>query len=204
MFKIKTLSWLLFITLTAIFASSNTAYSQSEQLKLTWSDNASNEDGTKVERGSVSAGPYTEIFSLVGANLITFTDGNLNQATDYCYRIRAFNAGGFSGYSNTACATTPAVLTVVKIGTGQGTVSSAPVGISCGVTCTAKFSGKSLITLTAVVTSGSVFDGWSGACTGTASTCTVTMDAAKSVTASFSTIGVPAAPSNLVATPVLP
>ena len=43
------------------------------------------------------------------------------------------------------------------------------------------------MTLTAVPTTGSVFAGWSGACTGSAG-CTVTMSQARAVTASFSRV----------------
>jgi len=41
-----------------------------------------------------------------------------------------------------------------------------------------------VVTLTARAARGSTFVGWSGACTGTGS-CAVTMNAAKSVTATF-------------------
>ncbi len=70
-------------------------------------------------------------------------------------------------------------LTVTKTGTGAGTVTSAPAGITCGTTCTAPFNSGTVVTLTAAATVGSTFDGWSGGgCTGT-STCAVTMDAAQ-------------------------
>ncbi len=76
-------------------------------------------------------------------------------------------------------------LTVTRSGPGTGTVTSAPLGIDCGSTCVASFHPGTLVTLSAVATSGSLFNGWSGAgCTGTGS-CQVTMDAAKGVTASF-------------------
>jgi uncharacterized repeat protein (TIGR02543 family) len=41
------------------------------------------------------------------------------------------------------------------------------------------------VRVTASAATGSTFAGWSGACAGTAAACTVTMDAAKAVTASF-------------------
>jgi endoglucanase len=44
------------------------------------------------------------------------------------------------------------------------------------------------VTLTASAASGSTFAGWSGACTGTG-TCTVSMSAARSVTATFNSTG---------------
>ncbi|MBI1736724.1 MAG: hypothetical protein HYR51_16280, partial [Candidatus Rokubacteria bacterium] len=75
-------------------------------------------------------------------------------------------------------------LTVTKSGGGTGTVTSNPARITCGATCAANFSIGQTVTLTASAASGSVFAGWSGACSGTGS-CTVTMNAAKSVTATF-------------------
>lgn len=75
-------------------------------------------------------------------------------------------------------------LNVAKAGTGSGTVTSSPAGISCGSTCAASLAAGTLVTLTASPDGTSTFAGWSGACSGTG-TCTVTMDAAKSVTASF-------------------
>jgi cellulose 1,4-beta-cellobiosidase len=75
-------------------------------------------------------------------------------------------------------------LTVAKAGTGSGTVTSSPAGISCGATCSASFASGTSVTLTATAASGSTFAGWSGACTGTGA-CTVAMSAAQSVTATF-------------------
>jgi hypothetical protein len=79
-------------------------------------------------------------------------------------------------------------LTVSKSGTGSGTVTSSPSGINCGSTCSYTFAYNTQVTLTASPTSPSTFGGWSGACSGTG-TCTVTMDAAKSVTANFNAPG---------------
>jgi hypothetical protein len=76
-------------------------------------------------------------------------------------------------------------LTVTKAGAGSGTVASNPVGISCGTTCSASYNSGASVTLTATAASGSTFAGWGGACTGTAATCTTTMTAARSVTATF-------------------
>ena len=75
-------------------------------------------------------------------------------------------------------------LNVNKTGTGIGTVTSSPAGIDCGVTCSASFNYNTDVTLTATASTGSAFTGWSGACTGTG-TCTVIIDAAKSVIANF-------------------
>lgn len=87
-------------------------------------------------------------------------------------------------------------LTVTKSGTGMGTVSSSPSGINCGSTCLVGYNIGTAVTLTASPSGGSTFTGWGGACTGTG-VCVVTMDAAKSVTATFTVLAVPASPSNL-------
>jgi ABC-type xylose transport system substrate-binding protein len=75
-------------------------------------------------------------------------------------------------------------LTVTKAGTGTGTVSSSPAGITCGADCSQIYNYNTTVTLTATPAAGSLFSGWSGACTGTGS-CVVSMTAAKSVTATF-------------------
>jgi len=79
-------------------------------------------------------------------------------------------------------------------GTGSGTVTSSPAGISCTVTagtaagaCSADFVAGTQVTLTAVPGAGSAFAGWSGTCSGTG-TCQVAMDAARSATATFNTV----------------
>lgn len=77
-------------------------------------------------------------------------------------------------------------LAVLKAGTGQGTVTSAPAGIDCGADCGESYAQGSVVTLTATPAAGSTFTGWSGACTGTGN-CVVTMNAAQSVTATFDT-----------------
>jgi hypothetical protein len=76
-------------------------------------------------------------------------------------------------------------LTTATAGTGGGTVTSSPAGISCGNACLASFGIGASITLTATPDANSGFTGWSGACTNASGACSVTMDVAKSVTASF-------------------
>lgn len=89
------------------------------------------------------------------------------------------------GVANGLFPTSTFTLTIATAGTGSGTVTSSPIGISCGATCSSYASGTS-VTLAAMPSSGSTFAGWSGACSGTGS-CVVTMDADKTVTATFST-----------------
>ena len=81
-----------------------------------------------------------------------------------------------------------AQLTVNKAGSGTGTVTSAPAGINCGVTCSANYAGGTVVTLTAASAVGSTFAGWSGGgCTGTG-TCNVSLNANTAVTATFNTV----------------
>jgi len=75
------------------------------QIKLTWKDNAANEDSFRIERRPGAAGVFKRI-AVLAANANHFTDAGLSANTVYFYRLRASNKGGFSGYSNEAEATT--------------------------------------------------------------------------------------------------
>ena len=77
------------------------------------------------------------------------------------------------------------LLSVTKMGTGSGTVTTSPAGIDCGSQCSANFGAGTLVTLTASPAIGSVFEGWGGACSGTAATCQTIMNAAQEVMATF-------------------
>ncbi len=79
--------------------------------------------------------------------------------------------------------------TLTVSSTGSGTVTSAPAGISCGTDCTQNYASGTSVTLTATAASSYMFAGWGGACAGTSSTCTVSMSAARSVSASFTATG---------------
>ena len=75
-------------------------------------------------------------------------------------------------------------LTVSKSGAGTGTVESDSPGISCGDACKAEFNAGRTVKLTAVPAAGSVFAGWSGACSGTGS-CQVILSGPAAVEAIF-------------------
>lgn len=71
---------------------------------LAWTDNASNEEGFRIERSLTSGSGFSEI-ATVGANVNTYPDTGLTTGTTYYYRVCAFNASGDSDYSNEADAT---------------------------------------------------------------------------------------------------
>jgi hypothetical protein len=76
-------------------------------------------------------------------------------------------------------------LTVAKNASGRAVIMSAPAGIDCGSTCSYSFFEGTEVVLTATPEVGWSFGGWSGACTNASETCTVSMDADKSVGATF-------------------
>jgi hypothetical protein len=68
---------------------------------------------------------------------------------------------------------------------GDGVVASSDGAIDCGAQCSGDFPTTATVTLDAAANAGSTFAGWSGACTNASGPCTVTMDAARSVKATF-------------------
>lgn len=76
-------------------------------------------------------------------------------------------------------------LTIEKVGTGSGIVTSTPAGINCGSDCSETVPQGKKIKLKAKASSGSIFGGWGGACTGTTLSCTVTINGDQVVTATF-------------------
>ncbi|MBK8012006.1 MAG: hypothetical protein IPK13_11705 [Deltaproteobacteria bacterium] len=75
-------------------------------------------------------------------------------------------------------------LSVQRSGDGAGVVRS-EAAIDCGDLCEVQLPAETTVELRATPSAGSTFRGWSGACAGMNETCTVLMDRARSVTASF-------------------
>ena len=77
-------------------------------------------------------------------------------------------------------------VTVQKQGIGSGTITSTPLGIDCGTTCSGEIEQGTMVSFNAATAPGSVFVGWSGgACSGAVPTCTVVIIANQTVTATF-------------------
>ncbi len=119
-----------------------------------------------------------------GSTFTGWSGANSCEGTGTCtFTIIAATAvtANFGGSTNNFA------LTVSPAGTGTGTVTSAPAGISCPTTCSANFASGTAVTLTAAAAEGSTFAGWTGSgCSGTG-TCVVTVTAATAVTATFNT-----------------
>lgn len=143
-------------------------------------------------------------FSIVSGGAFTLAPG-ASQAV--VVRFHSATAGSFisnvtftasgdtlSRIVTAAATSAPVTLAITKNGTGTGTVTSAPAGITCGTDCTETVAAGAGFTLTATAASGSTFAGWSGGgCSGTAP-CTVALNANATVTATFNTSSPAAAP----------
>jgi N-acetylneuraminic acid mutarotase len=75
------------------------------QTKLTWLDNANNEDGYRIYRKLGDDGTY-ELIDTVDANETEYLDNGLSPDTRYVYKVIAFNELGDSNFSNEDGATT--------------------------------------------------------------------------------------------------
>jgi titin len=108
--------------LTATAVSTN-------QINLAWADNSNVEDGFKIERAPDNAGS-PGVWAQIGAaatNITGYADTGLSVNTKYWYRVRAYNAGGESGYSDLASDTTFGI-GVLVVTPPDGLVSSGYVG----------------------------------------------------------------------------
>lgn len=68
---------------------------------------------------------------------------------------------------------------------GSGRVTSPAGGLDCANSCSVQVADNAVVTLTAVPATGFALQAWGGACSGSAATCTLTIGAARSVTATF-------------------
>ncbi len=152
---------------TALSASATS----STAISLSWTNNATNQSGFYIER-STNGTTFAQIAS-VGANVTSYNSSGLNSSTQYFYKVRAFNGGGNSAYSNTASATTlaPPATTPVHVGAVNGysirarknwrgvfevTVHDGSHNTVSGATVLVSWSGSASGSATAVTNSGGV------------------------------------------------
>ncbi len=86
-----------------------TALSQ-RTVSVSWTDNADNEEGYRVERRLTTDSAYTVVATLA-AGSTTYRETSLKAATSYTYRITGFNQGGET-------ASRPVTVTTLPAGTG--------------------------------------------------------------------------------------
>ncbi|MDQ3823725.1 MAG: hypothetical protein M3321_10865, partial [Actinomycetota bacterium] len=156
-------------------------------LSVTYSGNG-NVNGAGIDCGSDPPGSQCTRTVLTGSTLTVreapasghvFTGwGGACSGTDVTCTVHLTDDRSVSA---TWVDSTGVLLTVSVSGNGKVTGS----GIDCPPTCAASQAENSTAVLSATPAEGYVFTGWDGACTGTAPTCSVLMDAAKSVTATF-------------------
>jgi|GEM_PF-813362 len=95
------------------------------------------------------------------------------------------------GWTDCAIVDPSAPQTLTMAVSGGGEVTSNPAGISCGSDCTEPLPMGTLVTLSARPEPGQFFAGWSGACAGTTTTCTVMLNGPRKVMATFQTVMYP-------------
>jgi len=198
---------------TVVQLAANTTRSMSfasiEQL-LGWTPVA-NQQHVNVTFEAVEREVAPILVSTFITNQVMGTSVNMSSICQVNEIVTDDDNGGSGGTDGTdgSGGTTPFALTVTKAGTGTGAVTSSPTGIDCGALCPNRafdFDPGTVVSLAATAANGATFQGWSGACTGTG-ICNVTMNAAKSVTATFEpsthslTVSVVGS-GNVVSTPV--
>ncbi len=67
---------------------------------LTWDNNNTSEQGYKIERKEGETGTFAEVGSTL-ADITTYTDTAVTEATQYFYRVRAYLGTTYSDYSQT-------------------------------------------------------------------------------------------------------
>ncbi|HEY3324108.1 MAG TPA: lamin tail domain-containing protein [Planctomycetota bacterium] len=95
--------------LTPMAPSNLAATAQSSyQINLTWTDNASNEDGFTVQRSPDGTTNWTQVGG-VGPNVTAWQDTFVSPTTTYYYRVCAYTGIQPSGWTLVASATTPQI-----------------------------------------------------------------------------------------------
>lgn len=79
-------------------------YISGRGMSITWQGNNSGGTEFLLER-SDNGGPYAQIAVVPYARALSYGDGNVSPGNRYCYRVKARNGGGESGYSNEGCVT---------------------------------------------------------------------------------------------------
>ena len=148
------------------------------QIDLTWTDNADNERGFRIQYSSDHWQTYNEktvALANITGNSITGLEGTIR----YEFRVAAYNTTGNSGFSNTATDSTITdnhffLRTEIE---GPGRILVEPDS--------SHFEAGSIVTITAVADTGYIFDTWLEDVTGTENPKIITMTTSILVKARF-------------------
>jgi hypothetical protein len=156
-------------------------------LEITNFNPASSRTGTLVAVNGSNFLDVTEVlFNGAAASFSVQSDSVLNvtvpaQASTGIVTVKT----AYSTTNSAQAFTVLQPLTVAKVGSGNGTITSAPDGVNCGDDCSEDYSDSTSVTLSAQPAANSLFSGWSGACSGNATECVINVNEAKSATATF-------------------
>lgn len=173
------------------------------QLHLAWTDSSNGANGFQVERKTTAGGGFVVVATL-GKGVTQYADVGLQVSTLYYYRLRAYNAFGYSLYTNETNATTdagPSISGVLPSSGGMGTlvtVSGNNFGASQGTSTVSVGTAEAAITswsaTSIVITIPSVPGG--------VQSVSVNANGASFNAAEFQVIATPEAPSDLLANAV--
>ncbi len=124
----------------------------------------------------------------LSANTLSYGPTTVTDNVTYTWTVYATNSTGVSSTASGSFKCPDVFLLSVSVATQGGSVNSTnpDTAINCGSSCSATYTNGSVVTLQAVPSSSYwQFSGWSGACSGSYPTCNVTVDANKSVSATF-------------------
>ncbi len=166
----------------------DTPSDQGGSVNLAWTPSVSGDvTEQRLYRATSTGGPYSLIAAFTNNTAANYIDSGLTDGTPYHYIVRAWDGVNESADSNEAI-TVPvdniALISISKIGTGSGNVTSNTAGIDCGNDCLEEYPTGTEVTLTPVPYPGASFSGWSGE-----EDCgdgSITMDTDKSCVAIFS------------------
>jgi len=151
---------------------------------LIYNDGDFNGDIENIEIASNPSGTLSLSQTIIGNFTFDFAPNSTSDS--FSYRL-SDSAGNFSDPVSVTLSTTAVeqtrTLTVTK--TGSGNVSSSPAGISCWNDCSHEYVENTIVTLTAHPFPGYSFNNWTGSCSGTSISTTVTLNSNKTCIANF-------------------
>jgi hypothetical protein len=107
----------------------------SSEIDLSWTNNATNASAYEVDR-SPDGIAWSVLTTALSSTATSYQDTGLSPMTTYYYRVQAINAGGASGYSNVAGATTLPVPPTAPTGLSAAAVSTNAIDLTWTDTAT--------------------------------------------------------------------